>query len=127
MSTELETHSGGLTIRVLTDADRAAVARLAERDGVAAPAGSLLGAELDGRLVAAMPIGDEGATTPIADPFTATAATVRLLRMRTAHLRAEGRRPRRSWADRLRSRGRTRSRGALAGSPPGGGGRLLRL
>jgi hypothetical protein len=126
MSTELATQ-GGLTIRVLVDADRAAVARLAERDGVAAPEGSLLGAELDDRLVAVVPIGDDTAA-PIADPFTPTASIVRLLRMRTAHLRADGRRPRRFfWAARLSRRGRARSRGALAGSPPGGGGRLLRL
>jgi hypothetical protein len=124
MSTGFATH-GGLTIRVLADTDRAAIARLAERDGVAAPEGSLLGAELDDRLVAVVPIGDDTAA-PIADPFTPTASIVRLLRMRTAHLQAEGPRPRRTWADRLSRRRRARSHGAPAGSPPGGG-RLLRL
>jgi hypothetical protein len=63
----------GITIRRLSADDAAAVTWLAQRDTARAPRGELLGAELDGQLVAAI-----STTTgeAIADPFRRTAEIV---------------------------------------------------
>jgi hypothetical protein len=117
-----ELHSNALTIRLLDEADLPALNRLAQLDSADLPALPVLGAELDGRLVAAIAIGEPGAD-PLADPFVATAEAVSMLRLRVRQLRSEtgGRRrlPRLPHVP--------RARGALAGSPPGGGSRLLQL
>lgn len=112
-------HSDALTIRMLDDADLPGLRRLAELDSAAVPALPVLGAELDGALVAAIAVGENGAA-PVADPFVASAAAVSVLRLRAHQLRDDEPRRRRPAPPR-------RARGALAGSPPGGGSRLLQL
>jgi hypothetical protein len=106
-----------ITIRRLRERDELAVSRLAELDSAAVPAGRLLGAEIDGVLLAAISVETEAL---IADPFRRTIEATDLLRARVQQLRHP--RIRR----RLRA-GRRGSRAALAGSPPGAGGRLLDL
>ena len=86
-------------IRRSSEADAAAIERLAGLDSRPAPVGELLLAEVDGRLAAAVPL-DGG--EPIADPFRFTAELVSLLVLRAAQLR-DGHGPRR----------RARARGAL--------------
>jgi hypothetical protein len=75
----------GITIRRLGAEDAAAVTRLAQRDTARAPRGELIGAELDGHLVAAI-----STTTgeAIADPFRRTAEIVEMLRVRLSQLNA---------------------------------------
>jgi hypothetical protein len=65
--------------------DHAALERLAGRDSSMVPTGASLGAELDGRLVAAVAI---DGTTSIADPFSPTADVRALLELRASQLRA---------------------------------------
>lgn len=67
--------------------DGAAVAQLAALDDAARPKGDLLVAELDGRIVAAVPL-DGGRA--IADPFRRTADLVELLRSRAVQLNGTG-------------------------------------
>lgn len=113
--------AGEIVVRMLGDDDRAALRRLAERDSAGTPQGNLLGAEADGELIAVMSLGDG---TLVADPFRATASAVELLRLRAHQLRGGRReRPRR----RIHLPKLPRARGALAGSPPGGGSNLLQL
>jgi hypothetical protein len=66
--------------------DAEAVARLAELDSAKGPTGSVLVAEVDGRVIAALTIDGEQA---IADPFEWTADLVELLRGRARQLRGE--------------------------------------
>jgi hypothetical protein len=74
-----------IVIRRLTDDDRAAVTRLAQlEESAPAPDGELLGAESDGRLVAAISL-TTGAG--VADPFTRTQEVQEMLRLRLSHLR----------------------------------------
>lgn len=63
--------------------DREALTRVAGRDSAAAPAGEILGAEIDGRLIAAISL-DFGDL--VADPFTETADARSLLELRAAQL-----------------------------------------
>ena len=74
-----------VSIRRLGDADSEALDRVAGRDSAERPAGDVLGAELDGRLIAALSI-----TTGevVADPFTRTDAARSMLLLRAAQLRA---------------------------------------
>ena len=73
-----------VTIRPAIAADQSALARLAQLDCSHVPSGSLLVAEVEGELLAAVPvIGDE----VIADPFVRTAEITVLLRARAAQLR----------------------------------------
>src|SRR5512139_4105347 len=119
-SEDTQTTTEQLTIRLLDGADLAALRRLAERDSSPLPAFPLLGAELDGELIAAMPL--DGGSGSIADPFRASADARALLERRARQLRGadsnSGGRFRRLFP---------RGRGTLGGSPPGAGGRLLRL
>jgi hypothetical protein len=108
-----------IAIRVLTSDDAPALTRLAGRDSAPVPAGRLLGASVDGRLVAAHSIATDKS---IADPFLHTAEVRVLLAERARQLRASRRR--RGLLGLFRGRP---SRGALPASPPGAGGRLLRL
>jgi len=110
-----------VTIRRLRDddADRRALAALAERDSARVPNGAVLVAEVEGRMLAAISIGDGHV---IADPFSRTRELRTLLKLRRAQLIRRAR-PRRFPALRLRGR----PRAALAASPPGAGGRLLSL
>ena len=106
-------------IRMLSEKDRDEVARLAERDSAPAPTGRVLGASLDGRLVAAISLSTR---VIVADPFIRTAELQTLLRRRAAQLDGSHRGSGPSLG--ILSR---RSRAALPSSPPGGGGRLLKI
>jgi hypothetical protein len=77
------------TIRRLAAGDAPAAARLAQRDSSRVPAGPLLGAELDGSLVAAI---STATRDVIADPFRRTAEIVELLRLRADQLEPRSRR-----------------------------------
>jgi hypothetical protein len=117
--TEVNTHEStpAVTIRQLGMLDDAAVSRIAELDTVRAPRGELLGAELDGRLVAVV-----STTTGevAADPFRRTAEIVEMLKRHAANANGGPARPHRRLASFLRP-----GRGAHAPSPPGASGRLL--
>ena len=110
-------NSNGITIRRLGPGDEAAVRRLAELDSQARPEGELMGLEIEGRLLVAA---STETGTSIADPFSRTSELRALLEVRIAQLGGRAKA-----AKRLRRR--SRSRGALAGSPPGAGGKLLTL
>jgi hypothetical protein len=73
-----------VSIRRLGEADTEALARVSGRDSAARPAGEVLGAELDGELIAAISI---GTGEIVADPFVRTAAARSLLVLRAAQLR----------------------------------------
>ncbi len=64
--------------------DRAAIRRLADLDGGRMPSKRMLVGELDGEVVAAVPIAGGAA---VADPFRSTSALVSLLGLRAAQLR----------------------------------------
>lgn len=112
-----------ITVRALHESDLASVERLAGRDSAPAPAEQVLGAEIDGVLVATLALADG---TVIADPFRPTSSAVELLRLRARQLGAGGSRRRRLRFGRLHRGATPRARGALAGSPPGSS-RLLEL
>lgn len=117
-----DSHPAGITLRRLGAGDAAAVKRLAQLDSRRPPNRSLLGAELEGRLLAAISL-SSGET--IADPFEPTAELVELLRIRAGQLARNGSKP--GLGERLHRLAANRARAALAGSPPGAGGRLLVL
>ncbi|HEY1522294.1 MAG TPA: hypothetical protein VGF70_04715 [Solirubrobacteraceae bacterium] len=74
-----------LVIRLATAGDQRALERLAELDSRRAPAGTTLIAELAGRPVAAVSLGDG---EQIADPFIPTSDITELLRLRARQLSA---------------------------------------
>jgi len=111
----------GISLRVLDAGDAPSLRRLAQLDSTSAPSGRLLGAEAGGTLIAVISL-DDGDI--VADPFRASAAAVELLQLRAGQLRGSARRKRRR---RFRIPSIPRARGALAGSPPGGGSHLLQL
>ena len=74
----------GLTLRLATCADRAALARLADLEQTTAPAEPVLLGVLMARPVAALSLRDGRV---IADPFTPTADLIELLRLRARQLR----------------------------------------
>ena len=78
-----------LTLRQLDPGDAAAVDRLSALEGRRAPEAPLLGAEVEGRLLAAVSI---ATGEVVADPFSRTAEVRSLLELRGAQLRE--RRPR---------------------------------
>lgn len=86
-------------------ADERAVGRLAQLDEMTPPRGDVLLAEVDGRLVAALPL--EGGPA-IADPFVPTQEIIELLALRAAsldgsvHSRLRARRLRRAAVSGLR-------------------------
>ena len=77
--------------RSTADDAAAALARLAQLDGAPRPVGAVLVAELDGEIVAAVPV--EGGRA-IADPFRPTAELVELLNTRTRKPASSRRLPR---------------------------------
>jgi hypothetical protein len=79
-----------VVIREATEADRAAVARVAQRDSSAAPAGEVLVAESSGEIRAAIEV--DGAVA-VADPFQPSAELLDLLRARVGQIRRARRRP----------------------------------
>jgi hypothetical protein len=113
-----------ITLRPLSDArsDLQALRELAERDSRRIPEGRLIAAEVSGRLLAAIAI-DSGEV--IADPFSSTVDVRSLLELRRAQVRRHA--SRRRLPRRRRLAPRKPARAALAGSPPGAGGRLLDL
>ena len=74
---------GAVEMRRATADDEGAVRRLAQLDEMTPPQGDVLLAEVDGRLVAALPL--EGGRA-VADPFTPTQEIVELLVLRAASL-----------------------------------------
>jgi hypothetical protein len=102
-----------VTIRTLSEDDRESVARLAQLDSSPAPEGRLLGAVVDGRLVAALSLTNGES---IANPFIPSEGVRSMLRLRAGQLNPKRRRllPR-----------RRRRRGSLGAQPAGAGGRLL--
>ncbi len=99
--------NANITIRRLDrTADAAAMARVAGVDSRPIPAGELLGAEVDDRLLALISL-EEG--TVIGDPFAPTSELRKLLELRAAQVRDEM--PHHGRSRRLRLRGdRPRSR-----------------
>jgi hypothetical protein len=112
--------SATMTIRRLDEADRGKVRLLAQLDSSPVPDGPLLGAEVEGRLLAATSV-TTGET--VADPFSRTAEVRALLELRSAQLRRRSRR-RRGFTIPAAAQP---ARASLAGSPPGVGGRPLTL
>jgi hypothetical protein len=72
-----------VTVRRARPADESGLARLAALDSAKPPRGPILVAEVDSRLLAALPL---GAGRPIADPFEPTAEIVALLELRKRQL-----------------------------------------
>lgn len=73
-----------VTVRRLDPtADHAALVRLAERDSADVPAGEIIGAEVDGSLVAAISLANRKV---VADPFTRTDGIRSLLQLRAGQL-----------------------------------------
>jgi hypothetical protein len=109
----------GVVLRPLGRDDLRSLDRLAHLDSRRPPRGPLLGAEIEGRLVAAISLQTGEA---IADPFSRTVEVRALLELRAAQIR------RRQSVRRRRPRhvSRPRARAALAGSPPGAPGWLIR-
>jgi hypothetical protein len=95
----MTTDINALKIREARAADDAALRLLAALDGGRVPAGRILVAEVDGEIVAAVPLAGGPA---IADPFRRTSALVNLLGLRAAQLRG---------MERDRKRGGRRRRG----------------
>jgi hypothetical protein len=105
-------HPPEVRLRLATSDDAGRLRTLAQLDSAQVPSGPVLIAEIDGRLLAALPL--EGGA-PIADPFRRSAGVVQLLRMRAAQLDGGRRRSRRPV---LVSRWRRRP-GAAASTPGG--------
>ena len=101
-----------IAIRMLTEEDMEALTRLAERDSATVPPGRLLGASVNGRLVAAHSL---ATGESIADPFIPTEELQVLLSSRAFQLRGNG------GGGLLRRLRRRRARAALPSSPPGAG------
>ena len=80
-----------LTIRHASDADAAAVDRLAVLDSSSPPTGEVLLAEMGDELWAALAVESDAA---VADPFRPSGELVDLLRFRAKGLRGDGRRQR---------------------------------
>jgi hypothetical protein len=110
--------TGSVTIRRLSEQDNGGIKVLAQLEGRQEPEGPWLGAEIEGRVLAATSL-TTGET--ISNPFSRTAELRAMLELRAAQLRRRSNGGRRF---RFRSRD---ARAALPSSPPGSGGRLLTL
>jgi hypothetical protein len=111
-----------LVIRGARRDDEAAIHRLAQLEGRRLDGSQLLVAELDGEVLAALPLtGKE----PVADPFEPTAQLVEMLKVRAGQLR-DGAPPKRRLRARLALALRSgRSRPAMAPATPGNGTLLI--
>jgi hypothetical protein len=87
-----------ITVRRSVSGDRSELERLAALDSARPPTAPALVAEVDSRMIAALPL---GSGRPIADPFELTAAVVALLELRAAQMAATS--EARGWAERVRS------------------------
>lgn len=114
----------GITIRRLTGDDHSAIARLAQRDSSRVPREPMLGAEVDGHLIAAISTASDEV---IADPFRPTAAIVDVLRVWANQIDSRPPPPRRRGLRSLFRPAGRRGNGSLSPSPPGAGGRVLTL
>jgi hypothetical protein len=90
--------SAAVTVHLASSRDARDLDRLAQLDSARAPVGPTLVAEVDGELVAALPV---RGGRPLADPFRPTADLVGLLEMRAAQLLRDGK-PRRRVSGLLR-------------------------
>jgi hypothetical protein len=99
-----------VTVRFAARRDAQAIERLAEPDSRSAPSGATLVAEVDGEILAALPL--RGGTA-LADPSRPTAELVRWLERREAQLRGRAR----SWRRRSgpRRNAHTPARGGQVG------------
>ena len=113
-----------MTVRVLHAEDAPKVQRLAGRDSSRPPTGRVLGAEVDGTLIAALSLSDGSV---IADPFRATGNAIELLSLRAQQLDAAKAKSPSRLRRVLDGLGRGNAHAGLAGSPPGAGGKLLQL
>jgi hypothetical protein len=109
------TENQQVTIRKLNGQDHESLVRLAQLDSSPTPRGELLGAVVDGRLVAALSL---GSGESIANPFVPSEGARSMLELRARQLS-----PKRG---RLFPR-RQRARGSLGAQPAGAGGRVLAL
>jgi hypothetical protein len=80
-----------VTVRLASSRDARGLDRLAQLDSARSPIGPTLVAEVDGELVAALPV---RGGKPVANPFRPTTELVRLLEMRAAQLADAGDAPR---------------------------------
>lgn len=87
-----------ITVRRSVAADRSALDRLAALDSASPVRGPALVAEVNSRMLAAVPM---GSGRPIADPFEPTAEIVALLELRAAQLNREPQSG--GWTERMRS------------------------
>jgi len=110
---ERDNHRGGIEIRLLSADDGVAVKRLAQLDSTQPPLAPLLGAFGQGRLLAALSLGD-GAV--IADPFVRTAELREVLQWRAANLHGGPKRRLRNLLGRV-SRGAPPASSFRAGGP----------
>jgi hypothetical protein len=78
-----------VTVRLAKAADWPALRRVAELDSAILPSAPMLVAERDGRLLAALSLGDRAV---VADPFVPTADVVALLELRARQIAREARR-----------------------------------
>jgi hypothetical protein len=74
----------GIALRLCRVGDDPALEQLAELEGTTVPSGRMILAEVDGHLVAAIPV---AGGRMLADPFVATAHLRRLLELRATQLR----------------------------------------
>lgn len=109
-----------ITIRLLGGEDGPCLLKLAQRDSSTPPVSPVLAAEVDGRLLAAVSLLDG---REVADPCRRTQDALGLVRARARQI--TGRRHSRRRLRRFLRGGH--ACGALAGSPPGAGGKLLML
>jgi hypothetical protein len=86
MTTTTEFTPANCALRYAHAGDREAIVRLAQLDSRREPTGTLLVAESDAGIVAAVPLGGGDA---VADPFVRTAELVEVLRLRAAQLSSE--------------------------------------
>lgn len=98
-----------ISLRLATSRDDEALRQLAELSGRLQPIGPCVVAEVDGRLLAALPLADG---EPLGDPFRPTAELGALLALRAKQLGGDGRSPRTSRRSLRRRLGFTFGRGS---------------
>jgi hypothetical protein len=76
-----------VAVRLARPEDEPAIRRLAALDGKSVPTGSVLVAEADSEVIAALPVAGGSA---VADPFRWTSDVVALMEMRAAQIAAAG-------------------------------------
>jgi hypothetical protein len=110
----MRSNNSNITIRRLAPADDLTVAMLADLDAADAPDGPLLGAEVEGKLLAAISL---RTGEVVADPFSRTAELTDLLELRVAQMRKRER-PLRGRLLRRRSASAPAPAGQLVGLHP---------